>query len=108
MTEVSKVNIERTRKRTRKSLSKVDLADVMAKSAGITKGVAEKALDDALDTVAGSVKSGVSVKLKGFGVFSRHVSPPRSGRNPKTGESVDIPERKSMKFRATKVMRDLA
>lgn len=97
----------RTRK-PRKSLSKTDIVVTLANSAGITRLAAKKVLDDVVGVMSASITNGVSVRFHGLGVFYPHKAPPRRGRNPRTGESVDIPPRKSMKFRATKELRDLA
>lgn len=92
----------------KRSMSKTDIVATLADSAGVTRLVAKKALNDVIDAISASIAKGVSVRFHGLGVFNLHKSPPRKGRNPRTGESVDIPPRKSMKFRATKELRDLA
>lgn len=95
-------------KKPRKNLSKVDIIAILANSAGVPRYQAKKALDGVIEVVSSSIAKGVSVRFHGLGVFYPHRSPPRKGRNPHTGESVDIPQRKSMKFRATKKLRDIA
>lgn len=98
---------EKPRRAKRQSTSRADLAAVMAQSGGITRPIAEKALDDVFNAIVISANEGKSVKLKGFGVFYHHSSPARSGRNPRTGDQVKIASRRSMKFRAAKDLRNL-
>jgi len=81
-------------------MNKSQLVDAMAKDAGISKAAAKKALESFLDSVEGAMKKGDKVSLIGFGTFSVQTRKAREGRNPKTGETIKIPAKKVVKFKA--------
>ena len=60
-----------------------------------------------LDSIIESLQGGEKVELRGFGSFKIRVRGPRKGRNPKTGESVDVPAKKIPYFKPGKELRDL-
>lgn len=62
----------------------------------------EKALDTILDEIAEALSQGHRVELRGFGSFSSKVRVARVGRNPRTGEPVDVPPKRHMHFRASR------
>lgn len=62
----------------------------------------ETALDTILDEIAGTLSQGHRVELRGFGSFFTKVRVARTGRNPRTGESVHVPPKRHMHFRASK------
>lgn len=66
---------------------------------GLTKEQATKAVDTVLDSVVESLKAGDNVQFTGFGQFVVVDKPARTARNPKTGESVDVPAKKVVKFK---------
>jgi DNA-binding protein HU-beta len=70
----------------------------MAEGAGITKAQADKALDGLLGAITEGLKDGGRVAFVGFGTFSVAERKARQGRNPKTGEVIQIPESKAVKF----------
>lgn len=90
-----------------KLLSKPGLIKVLMTSAEVTRATAERVLDDLVESIITAVRNGGSVRLKGFGVFVQHESPARIARNPKTGAPANVAVRKSMKFRATKGLRNI-
>ena len=59
-----------------------------------------------LDTIVGALSKGETVELRNFGIFKVRSRKPRTGRNPKTGETVEIPAKKSVSFKSGLVMRD--
>ena len=59
-----------------------------------------------LDAIVGSLTKGETVKLRNFGIFKVKTRKPRLGRNPKTGESVEIPGKKVVSFKPGLVMKD--
>jgi DNA-binding protein HU-beta len=87
-------------------MNKNELIDIVATSADISKAAAGRALDAALDTIKLTLKKGDSVNLAGFGVFEVSQRAARTGRNPRTGESIAIAAAKSPKFRAGKAFKD--
>lgn len=83
--------------------------DLIAAVAGITdlsKADATKAVDGVIDAVTSSLKSGTEVRLVGFGTFSVADRAASTGRNPRTGESIQIPASKQPKFKAGKALKD--
>ena len=70
----------------------------MAEGAGITKAQAEKAMDGLIEAVKEGLKDGGKVVFTGFGTFSLASREARKGRNPRTGEVIDIPAYKTVKF----------
>ena len=81
-------------------MNKADLIDAMAADAGITKAAAKKALESFLGNVEKSLKKGHRVSLVGFGSWSVSERAARDGRNPQTGQTIKIPAKKVVKFRA--------
>ena len=64
-----------------------------------------EAVDRILGLLADALVAGERIELRDFGVFRLHDRPARQGRNPKTGESVAVPGRKSVHFKASREMR---
>ena len=87
-------------------MNKSELVAAIAKSAGITKADASRALQGLLDTVTTSLSKGDSVALTGFGTFSVAKRAARTGRNPSTGKALKIPAKKVVKFRVAKAAKD--
>ncbi len=67
---------------------------------------AELAVKAILDAVSRSLAEGKRVEIRGFGSFSLNYRPPRVGRNPKTGEKVEVPEKYVPHFKAGKELRE--
>ncbi len=87
-------------------MTKAELVAKIAEQAGITKVQAEKALGSVVEAVVDVVKDGDSINVTGLGTFSLAEREARKGRNPQTGEEIDIPASKSMKFKAAKAVKD--
>jgi DNA-binding protein HU-beta len=87
-------------------MNKSDLVDAIADSAGLSKADAARALDAVVDTVTGALKAGDSVSLVGFGTFSVRDRAARTGRNPRTGETIQIAASKNPAFKAGKALKD--
>ena len=83
-------------------MTKAELVGKIANETGLTKLLAEKAVDSFVSTVSGALESGENVTLVGFGTFSIGERAKREGRNPRTGEKIDIPASKVVKFKAGK------
>ena len=80
-------------------MNKGDLINAMASSAGISKAEAYRALNAFIDNTSTALKSGSRVSLVGFGSWSVAHRAARTGRNPQTGATIQIPARKVVKFR---------
>ena len=87
-------------------MNKSELIEHIARQAEITKAQAKKAVDSYHDVVASQLKAGNKVDIPGFGSFSATVRAERSGRNPRTGETLTIKASKVPKFRPGKGLRD--
>ena len=87
-------------------MNKNDLIAAVADDTSLTKADAAKAVDSVFDTVVGSLKSGTEVRLVGFGTFSVADRAASEGRNPRTGEKIQIPASKQPKFKAGKGLKD--
>jgi len=83
-------------------MNKADLIDKIAKDARISKTAAGKALDSLVDGVTKALKKGDRVALVGFGTFTVSKRKARVGRNPQTGEQIEIKARKVARFRPGK------
>ncbi len=83
-------------------MTKAELVGVIAKSAGITKDKAGKALDAYETAVTKELKKSGKLVLVGFGTFSVVKRKAREGRNPQTGKAIKIPAKKVVKFKAGK------
>ena len=87
-------------------MNKNDLVDHIALTADISKAAAERAIDAMLAGMTATLKLGSSVTLVGFGAFYVTERAPRSGRNPRTGEVLQIAAAKVPKFRPGKALKD--
>ena len=81
-------------------MNKGELIDAIASGADLSKAQAGEALNATLDAIKGAVKKGDRVSLVGFGSFSVSDRAARTGRNPRTGETMKIPAKKVVKFKA--------
>ncbi|NOY53117.1 MAG: HU family DNA-binding protein [Deltaproteobacteria bacterium] len=86
-------------------MTKAELIETMASDAKISKASAAKALDSMIKSVTKTLKKGNKVTLVGFGSFSVVKRKARTGRNPKTGETIKIKAKKVPKFTPGKGLR---
>ena len=86
-------------------MNKDDLISKVASSVGLSKAEASKTVDAVFSNISGSLKNGNEVRLVGFGTFHVLSRAATMGRNPRTGESIQIPAKKVPKFRAGKVLK---
>ena len=84
----------------RKGMNKSELISAMAANANMTKADTAKALNAFLEEVANALKRGEKVTLVGFGTFSVIERASRMGINPATKQSIEIPSKKAVKFKA--------
>jgi len=87
-------------------VTKADLVNEIAEKAGLSKADGEKALKAFTDAVSKALKGGDKVALVGFGTFSVGTRAARTGKNPQTGASINIPAAKVPKFKAGKALKD--
>jgi len=87
-------------------VNKSELIDAVAASADIPKAQAGRALDAVLESVTGALSKGEQVVLVGFGTFSVKDRAARTGRNPQTGDPIDIPAATIPAFKAGKALKD--
>ncbi|MDD2884319.1 MAG: HU family DNA-binding protein [Dechloromonas sp.] len=87
-------------------MNKTELIDQIADAADISKLAAGRALDAAVDAIKDALKNGDTVSLIGFGTFYVGERAARTGRNPRTGKTLEIKAAKSPKFRAGKGLKD--
>lgn len=87
-------------------MNKNDLIAAVAEKTGLTKAQAGEAVDAVLDAITGTLKSGDEVRIIGFGNFSVSERAASEGRNPRTGETIQIPASKTPKFKAGKGLKD--
>lgn len=87
-------------------MNKAALVDKVNEMLGTTKAEAERVVDGIFDTITGTLKKGDEVSIAGFGVFSAKMRAARTARNPRTGESVNVPAQRVPKFRAAKALKD--
>ena len=87
-------------------MNKTELISKIAADAGLSKKDSEKALTAALDAITEALVAGDKVQLVGFGVFDVKERAARTGRNPKTKETIEIPASKAPQFKAGKALKD--
>ncbi len=87
-------------------MNKDDLVTAVAAGTGISKSDGAHAVDAMLDSIAGALKDGEEVRLPGFGTFSVRQRIASEGRNPRTGEPIQIPASKLPKFEAGKILKE--
>ena len=87
-------------------MNKSELIDAVAKDSGLTKKDSEAALKAIIENIAKALEKKKDVQLIGFGTFSVGERAARSGRNPKTGETITIKASKSPKFKPGKALKD--
>ncbi len=87
-------------------MNKAELIDAVADAADLSKASAGRAVDAAIDAITGALKSGDNVTLVGFGTFTVRSRAARTGRNPRTGEEIQIKASKVPGFKAGKALKD--
>lgn len=87
-------------------MNKTDLVAAVATAADLTKADATAATDAVFDAISGALKDGDTVSMIGFGSFSISERAAREGRNPRTGETIQIAAAKQPKFKAGKGLKD--
>lgn len=88
-------------------MTKADLVEKVAKEADMTKKDAEKLVEIIFDSIVSTLNEGEKIELRGFGSFRVRERNARKGRNPKTGEAVNIPAKRVAYFKPGKDLKDL-
>jgi len=86
--------------------NKVDLVEKVAQTIGSTKADAERAVEAIIDTITHTLKKGEEVSIAGLGIFEAKNRAGRTGRNPRTGATIQIKSMRVPKFRASKTLKD--
>ncbi len=86
-------------------MTKSDLIEALSAKAELTRPRAEELVDYLLNNVSDALKRGEKVNISGFGSFTVSMRKARTGRNPKTGEPIEIPASRSAKFKAGKTLK---
>jgi len=87
-------------------MNKADLATKVQGVLGGTKVQAEQVVETLIETIVDTLKNGDEVSIAGLGIFSTKMRPARMGRNPRTGESIQVPAMRTPKFRPAKALKD--
>ena len=88
-------------------MTKAELVDEVAKVVQLTKKQAETIVNIVFDSIVDSLRSGQKIELRGFGSFRLRSRKSRTGRNPKTGEKVEVPSKKIPYFKPGKELKEL-
>jgi len=87
-------------------VKKSELVAQLADSNDLSRREAEKIIDDFLELIMDELAKDEKVVLSGFGTFEVRTRVARSGRNPRTGEEINVPEQKTPAFKAGKLLKD--
>ena len=87
-------------------MNKTELVAAVAEQTGMTKKDTEKALNAAFDVIASALSKGEKVQVSGFGIFEVKEREARMGRNPRTGEAMEIAASRTPTFKASKTLKD--
>lgn len=88
-------------------MTKADLVDKIFEKIGLSKKEAQEIIEILFDTMRQTFVEGESVKISGFGTFNVRHKVARRGRNPKTGDELEISPRKVITFRASNQLKDV-
>jgi nucleoid DNA-binding protein len=87
-------------------MKKSDIVDSIAGKIGVPKAQVQQMVDDVFDLIAEGLTRGEKIDLRGFGTFSVRDSKARTGRNPQSGEPIQIPARRVPAFKPGKELKD--
>ena len=87
-------------------MTKAELIESVASKVDLPRATAERAVNTMFDEVVAALKQGDKVNISGFGTFSISTRKARTGRNPKTGESIEIGASRAAKFKPGKTLKD--
>ena len=87
-------------------MNTTDLVEKVAEATGMSKAEASRAMETMVQTIIDAAKAGEEVRVTGLGIFDVVTRDARPGRNPQTGEPINIPAGKALRFRAGKAAKD--
>ena len=87
-------------------MNKKELIGAVAEATGVDRGTVGRTVEAVLETVAAGLAAGESVTIPGFGTFEVRERSARTGRNPQTGETIEIAASRAAAFRAGKALRE--
>jgi len=87
-------------------MTKAELIDSIASKIELPKGIAERVVNTIFDDIVAALKGGDKVNVSGFGTFQVSERKARTGRNPKTGEAIEIAASRTAKFKPGKTLKD--
>jgi integration host factor subunit beta len=88
-------------------MTKADLIDEVSRVAELTRKDSEIIVESIFDSVVRSLRAGDKIEIRGFGSFRTRQRKARVGRNPKTGDRVEVPPKKIPYFKPSKELKDL-
>jgi integration host factor subunit beta len=88
-------------------MTKADLIDEVSRLAELTRKDSEVIVETIFDSIVRSLRVGDKIEIRGFGSFRTRQRKPRVGRNPKTGDRVEVPAKKIPFFKPSKELKDL-
>src|SRR5512140_2784925 len=89
------------------AMTKADLIDEVSRVAELTRKDSEVIVETIFDSVVHSLRAGDKIEIRGFGSFRTRQRKPRVGRNPKTGDRVEVPAKKIPFFKPSKELKDM-
>lgn len=87
-------------------MNKADIITKVHEDLGVTKADAERAVETVIGSIVDTLVAGQEVSIAGLGIFSAKMRAARTARNPRTGESIEVPAMRVPKFRAAKALKD--
>ncbi len=87
-------------------MTKADLVEIIYEKVGLSKKEAKDIVEAVFKILKDSLKNGEKIKISGFGNFSVRVKRPRRGRNPQTGDDIEISARRVLTFKASQILKD--
>src|SRR6476660_5659743 len=93
--------------RTGRHMTKAELVEEVSRVSDLTKKHSEVIVDTVFESIIDALKRGEKIELRGFGSFRLRKREPRKGRNPKTGDKVDVPPKRVPYFKPGKGLKDL-
>ena len=88
-------------------MNKAELTEIVAEKVDLTKKATEEVIDVLFDTICETLETGEKVVISGFGTFEIRNRVRRNGRNPRTGEVIDIPQQRTPAFKSGKVLKNM-
>jgi integration host factor subunit alpha len=87
-------------------MTKADLVEIIYEKVGLSKKEAKDIVEAVFKILKDNLKNGEKIKISGFGNFSVRVKRPRRGRNPQTGDDIEISARRVLTFKASQILKD--